>query len=185
MNATTLPGRLSSKSRPQNEGSLNAEGPVQSPTTGPFARALLVAATGVVVYGALLVAVDGVLSLVLDLDVVTEPDAGPLIGPVMALVALAFVFIAILNAQKATRSQARLPLAAAILGAIAVYLASPLAGAVLYRWDKRGLTEGFSFFTEYLSSPFVIASAVLALIVILIVPPVAALGSSTKRQKTI
>ncbi|MBX3117178.1 MAG: hypothetical protein KF808_07535 [Cryobacterium sp.] len=147
------------------------------PKPQPFTKGILVALAGTVIFGALLVAVDGVLSLVLDLDVVTETDAGPLIGPLMAVVALAVVFFAILIAMRPAARKANLSVAAALVGAILVYLLGPISGAVLYFIAREQLAAGALFLAKYLSSPFVLASAALAFVVILVLPPLSRVGA--------
>ena len=49
-----------------------------------------------VLYGALLGCVYGFISLLTGRDVISEPDVGPLIGPVMAAVACVLVFVSVL-----------------------------------------------------------------------------------------
>ncbi len=151
----------------------------------PFTRGILVALAGTVIFGALLVAVDGVLSLVLDLDVVSEPDAGPLIGPLMAVVALAVVFFAILIAMRPTGKRANLPVAAAIVGAIFVYLLGPISGAVLYFIAREQLASGALFLAKYLTSPFVLASVALAFVVILVLPPLSRVGTRAQGSRNV
>ena len=64
----------------------------------------------------------------------------------------------------------RIPVARAVTTAILVYLLGPLAGAVVYTAGQEQLLTGLLFFARYLASPFVIASAVLALVPILLLP---------------
>ena len=137
---------------------------------GSFSRALLVAVMVTVLYGAILLALDGVLSLLADRDVISEPDAGPLVGPIMAVVALAIMFVSVLGGLRPTSMPPRIPVARAVTTAILVYLLGPLAGAVVYTAGQEQLLTGLLFFARYLASPFVIASAVLALVRILLLP---------------
>lgn len=121
-------------------------------------------------YGAILVAVDGFVSLIADRDVIQESDAGPLVGPIMAVVALAIVFVSVLGGLRPTSARPAIPVARAIVTAVLVYLLGPLAGAVVYTAGQEQLLTGLLFFARYLASPFVIASAVLALVPILLLP---------------
>ncbi len=121
----------------------------------------------------------------LDLDVVTESDAGPLIGPLMAVVALAVVFFAILIAMRPTSRGAKLPFAASIVGAVLVYLLSPISGAALYFIAREQLAAGALFLAKYLSSPFVFASVALAFIVILVLPPLSRVGTRAQGPRNV
>lgn len=144
--------------------------PSDPASPGSFSRALLVAVMVTVLYGAILLALDGILSLLVDLDVIAEPDAGPLVGPIMAVVALAIVFVSVLGGLRPTSARPAIPVARAIVTAVLVYLLGPLAGAVVYTAGQEQLLTGLLFFARYLASPFVIASAVLALVPILLLP---------------
>lgn len=137
---------------------------------GSFSRALLVAVMVAVLYGAILLAVDGFVSLFSDRSVISEPDAGPLVGPIMAVVALAVVFVAVLGGLRPTPGRPVIPVARALVTAALVYLLSPLAGAIVYLAGQETLLTGALFFGKYLASPFVIAAAVLALAPILLLP---------------
>lgn len=137
---------------------------------GSFSRALLIAVMVAVLYGAILLALDGFVSLVADRDVISEPDAGPLVGPIMAVVALAIVFVSVLGGLRPTSERPALPLARAAATAVLVYLLGPLAGAIVYTAGQEQLLTGLLFFARYLASPFVIVSALLALVPILLLP---------------
>ncbi len=158
--------------------------PVERPSdpaaSGSFSRALLVAVMVAVLYGAVLLAVDGILSLLLDRDVVSEPDAGPLVGPVMAVVALAIVFVSILGGLRPASGPLAVPVARAVVTATLVYLLGPLAGAIVYVMGQAQLLTGVLFFARYLASPFVIASALLALVAVLLLPLIAAARSRAR-----
>lgn len=123
-----------------------------------------------VLYGAILLALDGFVSLLVDRDVVSEPDAGPLVGPIMAVVALAVVFVSVLGGLRPTSGRPAIPVARAITTTALVYLLGPLAGAIVYTAGQDQLLAGLLFFARYLASPFVIASALLALVPILLLP---------------
>ena len=133
-----------------------------------------------VVYGALLVAIDGFVSLLTDRPVIVEPDAGPLIGPVMAIVALLIVFFSILGGLRPTDAAPSLPVGRALVTAAAVYLFSPLVGATAYAVGQPQLLTAILFFARYLASPFIIASALLAGVVVLFLP---LLGAARARAR--
>lgn len=168
------------------EGDSINEGPANdNPRTGSFTKALQVAAFGMVIFGALLVAVDGVLSLSLDIDVISETDAGPLVGPLMALGALVIVFCCLVFAMKPLEGRSRIPIATSVVSAILIYLLCPFIGAVAYWLGKHEIAAGTIFYSKYLTSPFVIASALLALLVILVLPPLARARAATLGKKSI
>lgn len=148
-----------------------AESPPSDPAVhGSFSRALLIAVMVAVLYGALLLAIDGFVSLVTDRDVISEPDAGPLVGPVMAVAALSVVFVSVLGGLRPTFGKRRIPVGRAVGTALIVYLLSPSAGAIVYAFGQERLLSPFMFFGRYLASPFVIISAVLAGLTILLLP---------------
>lgn len=123
-----------------------------------------------VLYGAILLALDGFVSLLTDRDVIQEPDAGPLVGPIMAVVALSIVFVSVLGGLRPTPGRPSIPVARAVVTASLVYLLGPLAGAIVYVAGREQLLTGALFFVRYLGSPFVIASALLGLVPVLLLP---------------
>ncbi len=125
-----------------------------------------------VLYGALLMAIDGFVSLIADRDIIGEQDAGPLVGPVMAVAALSVVFVSVLGGLRPTSGQRRIPVGRAVSTALIVYLVSPLAGATFYVFGQVQLLSAVLFFGRYLTSPFVIVSATLAGLVILLLPAI-------------
>lgn len=133
-----------------------------------------------VLYGAILVAVYGFISLIFDQDVISEPDAGPLIGPIMAVVALAIVFSSVLGGQRPEPGRPRIPVARALGTATSVYLLGPMFGSVVYAFGQNELLTAVLFFAHYLASPFVIASAVVALVAILLLPAIRMAGSAAR-----
>ncbi|GAA3731622.1 hypothetical protein GCM10022239_05270 [Leifsonia bigeumensis] len=151
-----------------------------APASGSFSRALLVAVMVTVLYGAILLAFDGFVSLLADRDVIQEQDAGPLVGPIMAVVALAIVFVSVLGGLRPTSARPAIPVARAVVTALLVYLLGPFAGAIVYVAGQEQLLTGVLFLARYLGSPFVIASAVLALLPVLLLPLIA-IGRSRAR----
>jgi hypothetical protein len=135
-----------------------------------------------VLYGAILVAVYGFISLLADQDVITEPDAGPLIGPIMAVVVLTIMFFSVLGGLRPAPGRARLrvPVARAVGTATSAYLLGPMIGSIVYAFGQNQLLTAVLFFAHYLASPFVIASAVVALVLILLLPLINLAGSAAR-----
>lgn len=147
----------------------------ESPPSDPvrprsFSRALLIAVMVAVLYGAILMAVDGFVSLLIDRDVISERDAGPLVGPVMAVAALSVVFVSVLGGLRPAPGPRRIPVGRASATTLIVYVVSPLTGAIVYVFGQNRILTAVEFFGKYLASPFVIASAALAGLVILLLP---------------
>ncbi|MCC6270135.1 MAG: hypothetical protein IT190_02535 [Microbacteriaceae bacterium] len=124
-------------------------------------------------YGAVLLAIDGVISLLADRDVIVEADAGPLVGPIMAFSAVCVVFLSVLSGLRPVPGGVRFPLGPALLTGLAVYLLSPSIGAIVYVFGQEQLLSGVHFFVRYLLSPFVLAAALLAVVTILLLPAIA------------
>jgi hypothetical protein len=148
----------------------------------PFSRALLIAVMVTVLYGAILVAVYGFISLLADQDVITEPDAGPLIGPIMAVVVLTIMFFSVLGGLRPTpgRPRLRVPVGRAVGTATSAYLLGPMIGSIVYAFGHNQLLTAVLFFAHYLASPFVIASAIVALVLILLLPLIDMAGSAAR-----
>lgn len=146
----------------------------------PLSQALLAAIMASVLYGALLGAAYGIISLVTNSDVITEPDVGPLLGPVMAAFACALVFVSVLLSLRPTGGPFHLPLARSIITAIAVYLLGPAVGAIIVAADRGDMFAGFFFFAHSVTGPFIVASALAAIPVVLFAP---LLASSSNRPR--
>lgn len=145
-----------------------------------------------VLYGAILVAVYGFISLFSDRDVITEPDAGPLVGPIMAVTALAILFFSVLGGLSpgavrrpgSTGRQGsagyRVPVGRAIGTAASIYLLGTAAGSIVYAFGQSQLLTAVLFFAQYLASPFVISSAIVALVLILLLPLIDLAGPAAR-----
>lgn len=116
----------------------------------------LVAVLGTALYLAVLVAAFGVTSLVTDTDVVGEADAGPLLGPIMVVGAMAVVFAALAGAKG---RRPRLLTAVATAALVLVVMLG--TGAVAYAIGRGDLTWLVTFPARYLLSPFVLEAAVI------------------------
>ncbi len=133
-----------------------------------------------VLYGAVLVAVDGIISLITDRDVISEPEAGPLIGPIMATVAVGVLFFSILGGLSPTSRKTRLMVGRALSTALLIFLLSPLAGSIGYALGQPQLASGIPFFLRYLLSPFVLASALIAILPVMVLPWIARARSGAR-----
>lgn len=130
-----------------------------------YAATLTVFAT--VLYGALLIAALGVLSVLLERDVINDADAGPLAGPIACLVAAAVVFTTLLvRALRVPRHAHDIALGAVLLVGVGSYLGYAVAGGVVvaiadpYRFVP--------FVVEQLIGPFAAAAGILSAIVVLV-----------------
>ena len=108
-----------------------------------------------VVYLAAVVAVWGVLSLLLDREVVDYPDAGPLLGPAMAAAAGLATWVALVRTRRSRSPW--LGTALAVLGALAGMLVVAAVGYAPVAAPHFAL------------SPFVLAAAALSGITVLTV----------------
>ncbi|WP_100343555.1 DUF6121 family protein [Compostimonas suwonensis] len=120
-------------------------------------------------YGALLVAAFGILSLLTDRDVIDDPDAGPLVGPVMTVAAILFVLLVLVRVGRATplaRQRPRLWLSLGVgLGA---YLVFALVGALAFSIGTGAVLGFLGFAFSQLISPFAVAAGVAAIVVTLL-----------------
>ncbi|WP_308467473.1 DUF6121 family protein [Rathayibacter soli] len=128
--------------------------------------AATVAAFATMFYGALVVAAFGMISLLLDRDVITDPSAGPLVGPVMTVVAVGIVLAVLLNIGLRVREdRQRIALGAALLTGLASYFFFGVAGALLIGIGSGDPIAFLTFLALQLVSPFAIAAGVLAFVV--------------------
>jgi len=131
--------------------------------------AAVVAGFATVFYLALLVAGFGVLSLLLNRDVISDPNAGPIAGPVMTGVSVAIVLACLLAiALRIPKEKQRVSLQGAFLVGFGAYFFFAVAGGILLG-AGRGDAFGFviSLGTQLLS-PFAITAGVLAFVVVLL-----------------
>ena len=133
-----------------------------------------------ILFGALLGAAYGIISLLTGRDVIAEPDIGPLIGPAMAASACFLVFVSVLLSLRPRGGPLRLPWARSVMTAIAVYLLGPAVGAILVAIDRADAFAALFFFAESVTGPFIIASAAIAVPVVLFTP---LLATSSNRPR--
>ncbi|MEO6944816.1 MAG: DUF6121 family protein [Lacisediminihabitans sp.] len=162
----------------QTQASEPPGAPIQD--ASPLSRALLAAIMASVLFGALLGAVYGFISLLTGRDVITEQDVGPLIGPIMAASACAVVFVSVLFSLRPSGGPLRLPWSRSVITAVAVYLLGPAIGAILVAIHRADMFSALFFFAESVTGPFVVASALISLPVVLLAP---LLATSTNRPR--
>jgi hypothetical protein len=130
-----------------------ADRPERRPVNAPLLAAFTAAG-----WAAVVVAAFGILSLLLDLDVIPQSDAGPLLGPAMvvgAAVVLALLVIRIIRTEQ--------PAGLSFVGATAaVYLALLVLGAIGYTLLRAEVIWLLVFPLTYAVSPFIVAAALLA-----------------------
>lgn len=136
--------------------------------------AITFAAFAVVLFLVLAIAVSGFISLLADREVLTEKDAGPLIGPVMFAVATAALFLQLVTlagarGTKPGRRTAKIsPVLGAFVAAAVTYLLFLLSGATLYTLGKGQPLLGVLFLGSNALAPFAISVAVIAFVVALV-----------------
>lgn len=114
----------------------------------------------VVLTAALVIAVYGVIGLVINRDVIEEPDAGPLVGPLMVVAVCAVVLWFVLKSR--FRGLFARPLAAALTAVVV----GPLVGAIAYAVVRAEIFVIPVFFGRYITGPFVLSSGFIAGLVV-------------------
>lgn len=128
--------------------------------------AAILALFAAVLYAALIVAGFGLISLATDLEVITAPDAGPLVGPSMAGAAVVLVFIMLLTLGVNTPPERqRAAVAFAFVTGIAAFGIFIAVGALLYAVGNKQPFDVITFSGAMLPSPFAVATGILAFIV--------------------
>ncbi|MGO4104368.1 DUF6121 family protein [Leifsonia sp. YAF41] len=131
--------------------------------------ATIVALFATMLYGALVVAALGLISLATNLEVLPETDAGPLVGPSMVggAVILVFVMLLILGIG-GPAARERVAVGWAFLTGLCALLIYVFIGALLYAIDTGALVDLLIFTYAQLQSPFAWATGILAMIVTLV-----------------
>lgn len=143
--------------------------PQSDPPRQPFTSALLRAMFATVLCACVIVMVHGFVSWGLDRDIVPEKDANVLVTIAMAGASVLVIFLAVLGGLTPER-QGKASVARALLAAIAVYVLTPAAGALAYVVVTGRLFAFVVFFGNHLLSPFVLASALVTLVCLLLLP---------------
>ena len=114
-----------------------------------------------ITYGALVIAAWGFTSLVLDAEVMHYSDAGPLLGPAMALAATLVVGGWVVRA-----SRARGVWVSAVGAAASVWFAMLMVGALGYTITRGSLAWLLLFAGSYATSPFVLVPVIIAAVLV-------------------
>lgn len=118
-----------------------------------------------VLFVALAILVAGMLNLFANAEVLSETDTGPLVAPMMYVVATAFLFITItrIGVREATR-RPPVVLSAVIIGILAYFLFL-LSGATIYSLGNGRPLLGILFFGSNAGGGDAIAVGVIAVVV--------------------
>jgi len=116
-----------------------------------------------VVYGAALIATWGFTSLVIDVDVIAENDAGPLLGPAMAAGAILATWGWLVRLRRADG-----PWGIAVLAAASSWFAMLAIGSIGYAVTRGEPTWLLLFAGAHASSPFLLLPALLAGVVVVV-----------------
>jgi len=123
--------------------------------------AITMAAFSVALYVAFIVAAFGILSLLLNRDVINEPDAGPLLGPIMVGTAvLALVWVVLRAVLPSPERLTQIPPLPIFIAGVAAYLGYCISGGVVYSLSTGELFRSVLFVGDEMTSPFSIAVAV-------------------------
>ena len=129
----------------------------------PPPHPLMLPVFATVTYLAALIATWGFTSLLLDVDVVTDPDASRLIGPAMAGAATVVVFLAV--RRVAERASPWVAAAGASTGAYIGIIATAGIGRFL---DAADAATGIVFAGTFAASPFALLPALLAGVTVIV-----------------
>ena len=123
--------------------------------------AITMAAFSAALYAAFIVAAFGVLSLLLNRDVINEADAGALLGPIMVTTAvLALVWVILSAVLRSPERLTQIPPLPIFVSGIAAYLGYCISGGVVYSLGAGELFRSVTFIGAEMTSPFAIAIAV-------------------------
>lgn len=134
------------------------------------AYATVVACFAAGLYLALLVAAFGLISLATDTDVIADPAAGPLVGPVMTGAAVLVLLVALIVRGRATPpEQQRVSPGTALGIGLACYLAYVIAGGIAgVATDPSQPLGSVLFAAGQFGSVYAIVAGVLAFVVALL-----------------
>jgi hypothetical protein len=120
-----------------------------------------------VLFAALAIAASGLISLFADREVLAETDAGPLVAPLMFLVATAALFVQLVAAATSPGRRGIGIGRALVIGAV-VYLAFLVSGATVYSLGSGRPLRGILFLASNALGPFAITVGLLAALVALL-----------------
>ncbi|MCM6761709.1 DUF6121 family protein [Rathayibacter sp. ZW T2_19] len=121
---------------------------------------IALAAFAAFLYLALVVCAFGVLSLLLDQDVVPERDAGPLLGPVSVAACVLAVLLSMITL--AARPSVTRIVGPSLLAGVVAYLLFLLVGGALYGLGRQEPGEILGYALEHAGTAFAIAAGALA-----------------------
>ena len=127
--------------------------------------ARLVAAFAAALFLALAVAASGMISLLTNREVLTETDAGPLVGPIMFAVAVLALYVQLVALGSREPSRRGSTIISALVAGVVVYFLFLLAGSTLYSLGKGRPLPGLLFFGSNALGPFAPAVGVIAIVV--------------------
>jgi ABC-type sugar transport system permease subunit len=181
---------------------------MSTPSGEPNRYPIVLAVFAAITFFALVVCAFGFISLFTNLEVIDEPDAGPLVGPSMVAFALATVLISLLRRAASLRARptpgappppspsnpspavprpdasdpSRVPVGWAVLTGLATYLVYALSGAVLYAATTGSILAGVIFARDTFLGPFALAVAVAAFVVALVFAILVIVGGEHPRR---
>ncbi|AZZ50723.1 MULTISPECIES: DUF6121 family protein [Rathayibacter] len=139
---------------------MTAAGPGEQGRGAGLGYGIALAAFASFLYLALVVCAFGVLSLLLDQDVVPERDAGPILGPVVVAVCVLAVLVSMITL--AARPGVSRLVGPSLLTAVVVYALFLLVGGAIYGLGLGEPGAILRFVVDHAATPFAIAAGVLA-----------------------
>lgn len=139
---------------------MTAGGPGEQGRASGLGYGIALAGFAAFLYLALVVCAFGVLSLLLDEDVVPERDAGPLLGPVSVGVCVLAVLIALITL--AARPAVTRVVGPSIVTGVAVYLLFLLVGGAIYGLGRQDAGEILGYALDHAPTVFALSTGVLA-----------------------
>ena len=131
--------------------------------------ATVVAVFAAVLLAALLVAAFGMISLLANTDVISDPNAGPLVGPGMTAVAVVLVFTLMLLLGLRTKPENQsVAVGYSLATGFAALGAFVLVGVVLYALGAGLPGDSVGFAASVLLGPFAVATGILSFIITLL-----------------
>ena len=131
--------------------------------------AVIMAFFAMMLYLALVVATFGMISLFTNSDVITEADAGPLVGPVMVTAsALVVLLVMVVIGMRTSPERQHVAVAASLLSGVGALVVFVVTGALIYGVGVGEAVEIVLFAGARLGSPFSWAIGIIAALVTLL-----------------
>ncbi|GGE82136.1 DUF6121 family protein [Mycetocola zhadangensis] len=156
----------------------------------PVAYSYVLAVFATFTYFALVVCAFGFISLLTNTDVVSQPDAGPLVGPAATASAVLTVLLALLQGARGYEASVvrarealigdpvRVPLGRAITTGVVAFFAYILIGSFLYGETVGQLFSGLLFAADAILQLYAVAVGLLAVLIYLAFALILAAGGS-------